>query len=104
MTSQQSTVEVFAPMCSCGREIGLLQYSLQAKEAFRAFNGVNGAIQDILFSATIPTLLCCRRCVMYPKMFIVGVPGITEPVQRLLPTALPGPLKTANTLEWYGSV
>lgn len=85
LSSLIPNVEVIMPLCSCGRQIGSLQYSLNHSEE-RSPN----------------LLLCCRSRIMCPQICVLSKEQIGTS-QRVLPTALPAPLLAGDILQWYGS-
>lgn len=101
------SVEATMPCCSCGFEIGKLQYQLRAKASFEEFLAryhITNSDTSILFAdygETVRRLkMCCRKDVVFPQFVVLPKEQVSSS-QRLLPTALPAPLLAGDILEWY---
>lgn len=106
MNSLTPNVETMIPICSCGYEVGKLQYQLVALDSFKQFlnehniNDNNEEVFRILFGKQVALKICCRKGVVFPEFVDLPKEQVSSS-QRILPTALPAPLLTGDILEWY---
>lgn len=106
MTSYPST-EVIKAICTCGNEIGFLQYKLTAKNDFSKFlknfkskfDPEDGNFEDP--DEYIGNLkLCCIIKLRAGNIISLGINQTTNN-NRVYPTTLTGPIRKDQTLMWY---
>ncbi len=108
MSSLIPSLEIFWPMCKCKREIGTTQYSQLAEASFAEFIGnasasgaANAGVEVLMHRTVVDKLRCCELREVVPRQLIIAQSTGVH-VERILPTALPSPLRTTGVLEWYG--
>ena len=97
------SVEIIKPLCTCGKEIGFLQYELVAKNDFDSFAKKYNLNKKPIFKNKnyIDELqLCCQLACRYPNSVTFSVFQIQK-ANRTFPFGLESPSGIMKKIEWY---